>query len=121
MLLPIELNLMRQAVEASLVDTVRLYRDTPVDDGSGGFTESWVQVGEEFNGRLQTASKDPFETIEADGAAAVTVWQLTLKYDQDVKVADRLQINGNFYEITGVLDGQTEITEKLVQLKGLGD
>jgi hypothetical protein len=82
-----ELARMRAEVERTLPETVELWRPTPVDDGSGGFTNTWNRIGR-YAASIRNRTADPREVIQGERPTAVTSWQVRLPFDAVPKPQD---------------------------------
>lgn len=108
MLSAAELSAMRAAQAETFVETCQIERVSRVSDGKGGTNESWAVIATEpcrfaISNKVQRAS---------DGVLrSVTESIITLRWDADVTIADRLVYNGKTHSITGFSD-HTWITAK---------
>ena len=78
-------------------------RFNPVDDGQGGFGEEWIMVWANIPCRFAMASASTAQIAER--IAHVQQFKLTVPYDQDILVGDRVHIpdaGSQLYEVTGV-------------------
>lgn len=88
----------RAQVESTLTDTITVQRVTRTADGKGGWTEAWT-TREATTGRIDPLAR-VVQIAEAGKAEALRVeWQITLRWDANIQVGDRLLINGTAYEI----------------------
>ncbi len=98
-----DLAQLRVDVLIMLPDTATIQRATESVDGYGNVSLAWVTV--------DTASCriDPFKQRDSEGIVALReankAWyQLTLEYDANIAMGDRLVIGGDIYELVSVHD-----------------
>jgi hypothetical protein len=99
------LTRMRDQITNFLPDTCTLYAVEQVSDGAGGTTDTWTPVeGGTVNCRL-----DPllFRDMPQDifGREAIAAqFTLTVPYDAPIAAHQRVELNGDTYEVQSLAD-----------------
>ena len=107
MLSATEIADIREAIEASLPETVEVQRATRAPDGAGGSTESWQAAGS-YPARLAPAGGEA-EREMAGRLAGRSLWRVTLPAEADVRLADRVAVAGRTFEVVGVRARSIEV------------
>ncbi len=100
MLSATEIADIREAIEASLPETVEVQRASRVADGAGGQTVTWSPAGT-YPGRLAPAGGED-EREFAGRVAGRSLWRITLPALADARLADRVAVGGRTFEVLGV-------------------
>lgn len=97
-----EMALLRAAQDDTLPGTAVISRQTLVDDGAGGFTET---TAEAYNGpaRLSPVREGGAEAQIANQYVNTTGWVVTLPYDTVVLRDDTIQMDGHTLNVVAVL------------------
>ncbi len=103
-----ELAYLREDAASMLPDDVSVIRMVNLPDGAGGQQVSWESMGTTLKGRLASATKAPTETQEGGRQLAIIGWKLLLPWDADIQATDRLEINGETFEVNGTNRGLSE-------------
>ncbi|MFN3650091.1 MAG: head-tail adaptor protein [Armatimonadota bacterium] len=103
-----ELASMRTAVAQTFVTAATLRRRTSVSDGQGGESYTYADAGT-IRGRLQPRSAN--EKQEGGQLAGVTLWRWLCPHDTELRLTDRLRIDGADYEVTGTSAGMSDALE----------
>ena len=93
----------RDTAETSFSDTCNIFRNEPTEDGQGGFADEWSIVWAEVPCRFSLASNRT--SAVGEGIVHVQQFRLSIAYDQEIRVGDRVQIPLNSaeeYEVSGV-------------------
>lgn len=113
MLSAAELAGMRATADRALPDTCTIQRKTAVSDGGGGTTETWADHATGIACRIAPASGGETGTA-GDRVEDETTHVVTLPALTDITEADRLQVDGQVYEVTAVRKrGAWELTRRV--------
>jgi SPP1 family predicted phage head-tail adaptor len=96
-----DLKKIREDQNKLMPETVYVQRLTRVDDGSGGWGEVWNSIAT-VKGRI--ASSQGREEELGKKVMALTTYTVTLPYDTSINQTDRLQINGQQYQVLAILN-----------------
>ncbi len=96
-----DLDKIKAEQEKLMPETVYVQRLTRTSDGAGGWSESWQTIAT-TKGRIAAKSGDENEL--GGKTTAITTYLITLPSDTELTNTDRLQINGQQYQITTILD-----------------
>jgi len=91
----------------------RVQRKTQIDNGAGGFTDTWSTVVS-CACRIGISGKSPEERAIADRIGVELPYTVTLPYDTDVTEKDRLVVGTRVFQVLGVLVGSFETARKCV-------
>lgn len=107
----VELAAARAAQESLMVHTCTIKRDTVVRNVYGGATETPATVSTSLC-RLAPATQSDRQLagMAIEGAA----WTVTVPYSTDVRVSDRIEVNGLTLEVNHVIGGHTIETGRRV-------
>lgn len=98
-----QLAAMRSVSDAALPDTCTIQRTTPTADGMGGETDAWANLAVGVPVRISPEqSIEAAETERGGSIAGVKRWVLTLPYNQDVTLADRVVLGGRTLEVVSI-------------------
>lgn len=98
-----ELASMRATTEEFLPDTCSISRATPSSDSMGGFTSSWANVATSVPCRYSPTLPSTSSEQDVSGKlTSETDWVVTLPYDQDVLVTDRIVIGSRTLEVVNL-------------------
>jgi len=76
-----------------------------VPDGSGGFTQSWIDDPPPADARVEAASASALERLAAGSAVLASATHLvTLPYRAGVTTATRILVDGRALHVTAVRD-----------------
>lgn len=115
-----ELEFMREAIEDLLPDTCDILQVTETPDGFGGVTQTW---GTASNGTAVPCRMDIInrasdgETVSGAGIKAFQETILSMPYDTQITVTNRVQHNGTVYNVHSVNTGQSWIAVKRATLE----
>lgn len=115
-----ELDSIRDHMRETLSDTCTIEAMTRQSDGMGGWTETWAARGTGIPCRIRPLSRDREANITAEQIQEPMVWSLSLPYDQDIALEDRVIVNGHYYKVLQVNDDETEIVLKRARLVRVG-
>lgn len=95
---------LRAQQEANFPDLCEIHRNFPGTDGQGGQTQVRRQISVSVPCRLaiQGGSKSTMEADVTEGRREMRDLNLTVAWDQDLEAADRVTVNGQFYEVLGI-------------------
>jgi len=96
-----DLDKIKAEQEKLMPETVYVQRLTRTSDGAGGWSESWQTIAT-TKGRIAAKSGDENEL--GGKTTAITTYLITLPSDTELTNTDRLQINGQQYQIITPLD-----------------
>jgi SPP1 family predicted phage head-tail adaptor len=71
------------------------------DDGSGGFTTSWVEVATIW-GAIEAITGGEF--TESDAIKAEATYRIVIRYRENISPAHRLRFYARVFEIKSVID-----------------
>lgn len=94
-------------------ETVTVRRKTDTQDPTGGTTTTWADTVT-VSGRIDPAGGTPEERVIADRIQATTPYTVTVPHGTDVFATDQLTIDGETYEVVGVIDGSWVPNPKVV-------
>lgn len=102
--------------DAWFVEDCQITRPTRVDDGRGGYTDTWAVVSDPYLVCRRTGPNisATSEAPTADRMQSQIGWVISLPAETDVRPTDRLVIAGRTYELTAHLDRTTEIARYVV-------
>lgn len=115
-----ELEFMREAIEDLLPDTCDILQVTETPDGFGGVTQTWGTAvsGTAVPCRLDIINRtSDRESIAGAGIKAFQETILSLPYDAQITVTNRVQHNGTIYNVHSVNTGQSWIAVKRAALE----
>ncbi len=107
MLTDTELAQMREAIEDILAETCTIYTCSMIGDGQGGKSEQW-SAGTATVCRLALMSAED-ATRYADKLGAQSGWVITLPYDTDVSVYDKIVVDDVEYRVIGTNEHESWI------------
>jgi head-tail adaptor len=87
-------------------ERVGVERMTMTPDGAGGFTRVWTALGGGTDGK-RWADVSPTagrETLLNEALQGIQAYRVTMRWDADIKPADRLNWNGVLMNITSAAD-----------------
>jgi len=96
-----DIDKIRVEQEKLMPETVYVQRLTRTSDGAGGWSESWQTIAT-TKGRI--AAKSGNENELGGKTTAITTYLITLPSNTELEDDDRLQINGEQYQITAPLN-----------------
>lgn len=102
MLSTADLDAMRTTLTESLPETAQVQRATRIDDGMGGFTETWMTVAT-VACRVGPRDITPTEQIVGERIQDRVLWTLTLPAGTSVLAADRIMVGSRTFEVVSVL------------------
>lgn len=91
------------------VDECQIQRAGLADDGAGGKYETWSTVETVHCRRTAPTAGQVLNSLTASRPETRVDWTIALPAETDVRVTDRLLINGGVYEVEIALDRTTEI------------
>src|SRR5262249_59535373 len=113
-----QLNRLRDIGKRALPDTAIILRRTLVDDGNGGQESTYASVGTAACRISFAGSKSEPALKDRQQGGRITPqqeWIVTLAHDANVLETDRLQINGETYEIISSMRRRSwEITKRFL-------
>jgi SPP1 family predicted phage head-tail adaptor len=96
-----DLDKIKAEQEKLMPETVYVQRLTRTSDGAGGWSESWQTIAT-TKGRIAAKSGDENEL--GGKTTTITTYLITLPANTELTNTDRLQINGQQYQIITPLD-----------------
>lgn len=104
----------RATIEASFDKSAAVKRKTATADGQGGRTYTWP-TNATYPCAKKPMAMTPREKVVADRLSAETYWIVELPYDADVRVTDRIEIDGEAFEVAAPLDDRSiELSTRVV-------
>lgn len=113
MLTDTELTDMQTIAESALPDTATIQRKTRTADSIGGATVVWANLAT-VACRFTPAGGSPQERLIAQRLSPRSVFRITLPAETDVRAADRIVIDGQTYDVAGLLLGSWETARRVV-------
>ena len=114
MLSAADMTAMKATLDASLPDTVTVYRVTRTSDGAGGFSDAWTAAGSAVACRISPAGTGR-ELAIAHRLEAAAPWVLTLPAVTDVTTKDQLRTSSRTFEVVAVLAARSwEISRRVI-------
>lgn len=100
---------MRADARAALPDTGVVWRPTPASDGRGGTALTWAAVASVVPCRLAPGiGQASGEGLTASKLGADANWVVTMPYDTDVRLTDRIVIGTRTVEVTFITAERSE-------------
>ena len=101
-----DLNTLRNTINQTLTDSATVKRVSRVSDGAGGITETWTQVGT-YACRVAPAGMTRQEALLAEKVRDTNLIRIVMPHDADVTNDDRVMVNGQEYNVVGVMKPRT--------------
>jgi head-tail adaptor len=107
-----ELTSMRACADTMLPDTCTIQRVTRTADGMGGYSETWADLATSVMCRAGTVNDAGGSEAVLKSLAPGTVLDLilTLKYNQDIDVKDRVVYASKTYQVEAVRNDHSWVT-----------
>jgi len=112
----IELECVRNDLEATLSDTCTIAYVTRTADGMGGWTEAYTNRGASIACRLMPLNFGRRPGISAEQLKEGKVWVLSLHHDQAVAIDDKVTHTSDVYRVQQINANESEIIAKRVHL-----
>ena len=96
------LELTKQQFAKILPDTCNILSATNTPNDQGGFTQTWGTTTAGVKCRVDPAGGQ--EQIVADSLRPFSSWILTVKADTTITEQNRVEFDGNTYNVTGIIN-----------------
>lgn len=110
---PGELTSMQHTQNALLPDTGVIHRPTGTSDGMGGTTQAYALVATEPC-RLSPRNVQPADSVVAGRPENAMGWNITFRAGTDIRVTDRIVINGRTFEVDKPLKHALETVTRVI-------
>lgn len=111
-----ELTAMRAVQGQTMTETVYVQRLTRTADSTGGWSESWTTAAT-VSGRIAPRMANSGENKIGGKVETFGDYLITLPHDTNVQTDDRLQINGEQYQIQSILERSKKTALRLICVK----
>ncbi len=112
-----QLNYIRTAHEENLPQTCTIRRYTTADDADGLPADTWADQYTQVPCRRGSFRNMQRESVLPERMTEYSQWPLYLPYDQDILLRDRVVLEGDTYEVTGVDTGKAYAGLRVVQIE----
>lgn len=104
-------------VAATLSETADVQRPTPVPDGQGGRTRTWVTVLTDAPCRFSRMVISPREVETEIAVRALTYWAFTFAAGTDVRSQDRILVDNRTFEVLSGGEGSPSVMTRVIALE----